>query len=207
VIDGPNTAYAPRVGRVTFASEGPMPSATRVLTVTQGAAEADKSALADAVAQAGELERDDYTDESWAALQDAVEAGEALLDAPAATQADVDAATTAILAAITGLHKAALGPSITVTATPRCAGSKAQLAVVVKSSSENAGEVDVTITSLYGLKRVLSVQPGKSASYVFAAPAGRVLADSATAAAVLSNGSGATTTEVKSYGEVVCAVS
>lgn len=66
----------------------------------------DKTALNKAIADAGALNAADYTEESWAALDTAVNAGKAVAAKEDATQAEVDAATKAITDAIDGLKNA-----------------------------------------------------------------------------------------------------
>jgi pimeloyl-ACP methyl ester carboxylesterase len=56
----------------------------------------DTSALSSAVASAKALNAGDYTADSWAALQKALEEANAVLNNPGATQAEVDAAITAL---------------------------------------------------------------------------------------------------------------
>jgi hypothetical protein len=70
----------------------------------------DKTALEDAVQDAAALNAEDYTEESFAAVEAAMaEAEEALLNENA-TQEEVDAATAALLAAIAALEPAATEP-------------------------------------------------------------------------------------------------
>ena len=64
----------------------------------------DKDILADALAEAAALTEADYTPETWADLDVAVIAGQTVYDDPDATQAEVDAATQAILDAIDALE-------------------------------------------------------------------------------------------------------
>lgn len=63
----------------------------------------DTSALEAAVQAANELFALDYTEESWAAMQDALKAAEEVLMDSMATQAEVDAAEAALTAAIEAL--------------------------------------------------------------------------------------------------------
>lgn len=53
---------------------------------------ADTSELEELIAQAGELDKGEYTDDSWTVLEQALEAAEAVLNDPNATQAEVDQA-------------------------------------------------------------------------------------------------------------------
>lgn len=63
----------------------------------------DKSELEKTVLEAQGLKEENYTAESWAALEEALAAAEAVLADPAATQEEVDAATAALRAAIDAL--------------------------------------------------------------------------------------------------------
>ena len=63
----------------------------------------DKTALNAAIAQTEGLTEADYTAESWAALQTALTAAQAVADKADTTQEEVDAATTALTEAIAGL--------------------------------------------------------------------------------------------------------
>lgn len=64
----------------------------------------DTSELEKAILEAEALDEDKYTEDSYAALTEAVEAGEAVLNDPTATQTEVDAATAAIRSAIEALE-------------------------------------------------------------------------------------------------------
>lgn len=66
----------------------------------------DKSELEKAVLEAQGLNEDTYTAETWADLEEALAAAEAVLADPAATQEEVDAATAALRAAIDALELA-----------------------------------------------------------------------------------------------------
>ena len=68
----------------------------------------DFTALEEAIAAAGELNKDEYTEESWAALETALTAAEAAKTAE--TQAEVDAAKDDLLEAIEKLEKAETPP-------------------------------------------------------------------------------------------------
>jgi len=65
----------------------------------------DTSALEEALAKTEELTGEDYTEESWAALEDAKEAAEAVLTDPTATQSEIDEAAEALEEAIAGLEE------------------------------------------------------------------------------------------------------
>ena len=66
----------------------------------------DTSALEEAIAKAETLTEEDYTGESWTALEEAKEAAEAVLADPTATQAQIDEAAAALEEAIAALEKA-----------------------------------------------------------------------------------------------------
>lgn len=65
----------------------------------------DTSALEEALAKAEELTEEDYTEESWAALEEAKEAAEEVLEDPTATQEEIDAAAKALEEAIAALEE------------------------------------------------------------------------------------------------------
>ena len=65
----------------------------------------DTSALEEAIAEAEELKEEDYTEESWAALEEAKEAAEEVLKDPTATQEEVDKAAAALEEAIAALEE------------------------------------------------------------------------------------------------------
>lgn len=65
----------------------------------------DTSALEEAIAKAEALEEEDFTQESWAALEEAKAEAEAVLADPDATQSQVDEAAEALEEAIAALEK------------------------------------------------------------------------------------------------------
>ncbi len=65
----------------------------------------DKTALEEALAEADELTEEDYTEESWAALEDAKAEAEDVLKDPTATQEEVDAAVEALKEAVEALEE------------------------------------------------------------------------------------------------------
>ena len=67
----------------------------------------DKSALSTAIKEAEALNADEYTEESWAAVETALADAKAVYDNPEATQVEVDEATAALNAAIDRLAKPA----------------------------------------------------------------------------------------------------
>lgn len=64
---------------------------------------ADKTALDKAIKEAKAIENNNYTDKSWAALQDAIVKAEAVFKNSKATQAEVNAQVTALEKAVEGL--------------------------------------------------------------------------------------------------------
>jgi len=72
----------------------------------------NKNDLLAALDAAGTLDSGAYTPETWAILDDAVQAGQAVYDDPEADQAAVDAATQAINDAIDGLEAPELVPTV-----------------------------------------------------------------------------------------------
>ncbi|WP_277212154.1 hypothetical protein [Isoptericola croceus] len=81
------------------------------------------------------------------------------------------------------------GPAVSVTAEPRCVGSRVVLAV--RAVNESDGEVDLRLETAYGSKDVAGVEPGASAYQSFATRARQVEAGAVTVTA--SDGAGATT--------------
>lgn len=65
----------------------------------------DTSALEEALAEAGALKEEDYTEETWEALEEAEAAAEAVLNDPTATQSEIDAAAAALEEAIAALEE------------------------------------------------------------------------------------------------------
>ena len=65
----------------------------------------DTSALEEAIAKTEELKEEDYTEESWKALEEAKEAAEAVLEDPTATQSEIDEAAEALEEAIAALEE------------------------------------------------------------------------------------------------------
>lgn len=65
----------------------------------------DTSALEEALAEAEKLVEEDYTEESWAALEDAKKAAEDILKDPTATQEEVDAAEEALKEAMEAMEE------------------------------------------------------------------------------------------------------
>ena len=71
---------------------------------------ADKTALNAAIAAAEALNEDDYTAESWAALQEVLADARAVANDPDATQENVDNAAAALRSAIAGLEAKPVTP-------------------------------------------------------------------------------------------------
>ena len=65
----------------------------------------DTSALEEAIAEAEELKEEDYTKESWKALEEELKEAEKVLEDPAATQEEIDAAAEALQEAIAALEE------------------------------------------------------------------------------------------------------
>ena len=65
----------------------------------------DKTELEETIAETEELNEEDYTEESWAALQEAKEIYAALLKDPTATQEEIDEAVAALEEAIAALEE------------------------------------------------------------------------------------------------------
>ena len=65
----------------------------------------DTSALEEALAKTEDLIEEDYTEESWAAMEEAKAAAEAVLADPTATQSEIDAAAAALEEAIAALEE------------------------------------------------------------------------------------------------------
>lgn len=65
----------------------------------------DTSTLEEAIAEAEALNEEDFTEESWTALEEAREAAEAVLADPTATQEEVDAAAEALEEAMAALEE------------------------------------------------------------------------------------------------------
>nr|MCR4593973.1 FIVAR domain-containing protein [Clostridiales bacterium] len=64
----------------------------------------DTTVLVNAINTANALDEDDYTDSSWQAVEDAVTAGQAVLNNPSSTQSQINDAAQAILDAIAALE-------------------------------------------------------------------------------------------------------
>ena len=69
----------------------------------------DNSKLQDLVDKYGKIEQGDYTDDSWAAFQEALKEAERVVNDPSATQADIDRAEAALEKAYKDLEKAPHG--------------------------------------------------------------------------------------------------
>ena len=93
-----NTAII-ETGYVFAYAEGSYP------VLKAGAAEVSWAALDNALKQAGALNKEEYTADTWKVLTDAVAAGNALKENENATQAEINEAATAITTAIKGLKR------------------------------------------------------------------------------------------------------
>ena len=99
------------------ASQDDVDAATAALTEAMKALEqkpaaepADKDALNAVIAEANALNANSYTEETWAALQEALAAAEAVANDPDATQESVDNAAAALRRAIAGLEAKPVTP-------------------------------------------------------------------------------------------------
>ncbi len=94
-------AGAPPVSDTTGSGED-----SDVVTEPAPEVEVDKDELEDAIDEAGDVKEDDYTEDSYKELKDAVKAAEKILDDEDATQKEVDKAAKAVTKAIKNLEKA-----------------------------------------------------------------------------------------------------
>ncbi|MGI6488338.1 MAG: S-layer homology domain-containing protein [Syntrophothermaceae bacterium] len=90
---------------LTFTKTG-YQTVSRTFTIEAAEPEVDKTALQAKVAEVADLDEDDYTEESWEVLQDALTAAQAVLANEEATQEEVDEALADLQAAIDDLKKA-----------------------------------------------------------------------------------------------------
>ena len=106
----------------------------------------DTEALEAAIAAAEEVETDKYTEDSVAALNEALEAAKAVLEDPEKTQEAVDAATAALeaaLAALTEKPKPNIAPQASAVEAPYCASWNNLPGVydeVIPTASNTAGD-------------------------------------------------------------------
>lgn len=132
VANGVVTAVASGTATITATTEDGGKTATCTVTVkAEEPVAVDKTALQAKVGEAAELAEEDYTAESWQALQEALVAAQAVLDNEEATQADVDAALEALNTAIAGLVEAEEPvepsiPTLTVTGPSEIIGAAAE---------------------------------------------------------------------------------
>ena len=98
---GKVTAVGKGTAKITVTTEDGGHTATCVVTVV------DKTELNELIEEAEGLEEneDDYTEESWAALEEALEEAKAIYEDENASQANVDAATETLEAAIAALEE------------------------------------------------------------------------------------------------------
>ena len=116
----------------------------------------DTTALEEAIAQAESLKAEDYTEESYGDLEEALENAKAVLENLTATQEEVDAATEALLAAIEALEPVSTEPTTDTTEdTTDTAATTASTAATTKpSTGSNAAtgdESNVTLFIILGL--------------------------------------------------------
>ena len=79
---------------------------------------ADKTALQEKIDEAKKLEEDNYTEETWSKLEEALEAAEKVNDNEKATQEEVDKAVADLDAAIKGLEEVVINITANVNGTP-----------------------------------------------------------------------------------------
>lgn len=89
---------------------------------------ADKTALQEKIDEAKKLEEDNYTEETWSKLEEALEAAEKVNDNEKATQEEVDKAVANLDAAIKGLEEVVINITANVNGTP-VSGETLQAAV------------------------------------------------------------------------------
>lgn len=109
----------------------------------------DTSALEEALAEAEKLNGEDYTGESWAALEDAKAAAEDVLKDPTATQEEVDAAAQALVEAMAALEEKSEAPT-------EESVDKTQLEKAVKDA-KSKDKKDYTKKSFDAMKAALKV--------------------------------------------------
>ncbi|WP_405083964.1 family 43 glycosylhydrolase [Microbispora sp. NBC_01389] len=141
----------------------------------------DTSALDAAIAHAGTLDRRDYPADAWAETQAALADATAARAGRFGTQNQIDAPERALsyqLARLGTLRTATPEVKLTVTASARCVGASAYLAV----TAVNAGDVPatITLTTPYGTRTVADVAPGKLAYQSFSTRAAQVGAGTVT---------------------------
>ncbi|MEV4460434.1 family 43 glycosylhydrolase [Microbispora sp. NPDC049633] len=128
----------------------------------------DTSALDAAIAYAEALDERDYPAGAWTAMRDALAGAKAARAGQFGSQNQIDAPERALsyqLARLGTLKSAAPQVQLTVTATTRCIGASAYLAV----TAVNDGDVPATIelNTPFGKKTVTDVAPGKQAYQSF----------------------------------------
>jgi arabinogalactan endo-1,4-beta-galactosidase len=126
---------------------------------------ADTTALEAALAEADAVDRDTWTEESLARLDESRTIAAVVLAGSAATQADVDAAERGLRDSLAALENALrVGLSATVT----CASGKAVISV--KAANGGTDRVALSVRTPYGSAKLPSLSAGKSASVTVPTP-------------------------------------
>lgn len=104
-ITGTPTTAGTFTFAVTATNAGGSATQEFTIVVAPPTDEPNRDALRDALAEADELDEASYSARSWAAVADARDVAQAVLDDPASTQEEIDAATDALLEAIAELEE------------------------------------------------------------------------------------------------------
>jgi beta-L-arabinobiosidase len=116
----------------------------------------DTSALEEAIAKAEELKAEDYTQETWEALQEELKAAEKVLEDPTATQAEVDEAAAALEEAIAALEEYVEPSKPTEPTEPEVTVDKSELEKAVKDAGSKVKK-DYTKKSWDAMQAALKV--------------------------------------------------
>ncbi|WP_211590590.1 family 43 glycosylhydrolase [Microbispora sp. H11081] len=149
----------------------------------------DTSALDAAIAYAETLDERDYPADAWTAARDALADAKAARAGRFGTQNQIDAPERALsfqLARLGTLKTATPEVELTVTASSRCIGSSAYVAVTAVNNAE--APATITLTTPYGSTTVADVAPGKQAYQSFNTRAGQIDAGTATVTATATIG-------------------
>jgi hypothetical protein len=148
------------------------------------------SDLVEAAQSAGEPEQ--YTADSWAALQTAIGSAQNVLDAANPTPAQIDAGLEAISTALSQLEVAS-SLDVTVVADTRCVAGRVVL--TGRATNNEAVPVSVAFTSAFGGKTFAQVASGKNAFHAFTTRTASLPAGELTATITAVDGGQTTTTE------------
>ncbi|MEU8196679.1 family 43 glycosylhydrolase [Microbispora amethystogenes] len=166
----------------------------------------DTSALDAAIAHAGTLDRRDYPADAWAETQAALADATAARAGQFGTQNQIDAPERALsyqLARLGTLKAATPEVKLTVTASSRCIGASAYLAVTAVNDGD--APATITLTTPYGNKTVADVAPGKQAYQSFNTRAGQIDAGEATVTGTATIGGRQVTTSYDAaYNAATC---